>query len=85
MRLLLFPLALALVAACGGSSTIGRPDGGGNGGGGGGGGGGSGGDGAGSSTFVTCRGRAPTPAPGQDWRHLTTSVVVATGAANHSA
>ena len=72
MRLLLLPLVV--VSACGGSSTVGRPDG-----------GGGGGDGAGSSTFVTCRGRAATPAPGQDWRHLTTSVVVATGAANHSA
>ena len=70
MRLLLLPLVV--ISACGGSSTVGRPDGG-------------GGDGAGSSTFVTCRGRAATPAPGQDWRHLTTSVVVATGAANHSA
>lgn len=70
MRLLLLPLVV--ISACGGPSTVGRPDGG-------------GGDGAVSSTFVTCRGRAATPAPGQDWRHLTTSVVVATGAANHSA
>ena len=74
MRLLLLPLVV--ISACGGSSNVGRPDGGG---------GGGGGDDAVSSTFVTCRGRAATPAPGQDWRHLTTSVVVATGAANHSA
>ena len=69
----LLAVVVISVSACGGSSTVGRPDGGG------------GGDGAVSSTFVTCRGRAVTPAPDQDWRHLTTSVVVATGAASHSA
>jgi hypothetical protein len=47
---------------------------------------GTGGSGGGAATgFASCRGRAFSPAPTQSWRHLTTSVVVAAGAANHSA
>jgi hypothetical protein len=47
--------------------------------------GGAGGTGGGAAGFVNCRGRALTAPPSQGWRHLTTSAVVATGAANHSA
>lgn len=36
--------------------------------------------------FRTCRGRAFTPAPAQEWRHtIATPIVTAAGAANHSA
>jgi hypothetical protein len=41
--------------------------------------------GGGGPGFLTCRGRAITAPPTQGWRHLTTSAIVATGAANHSA
>jgi hypothetical protein len=68
----LFPLVVT--AACGGSSS-GPAGAGGRGGTG----------GSGPSAFASCRGRALSPAPTQDWRHLTTSVVVAAGAANHAA
>lgn len=35
--------------------------------------------------FADCRGRALSMPPAKGWRHLSTSAVVATGAANHSA